>query len=301
MTNQVLYRLSCLVVIAQCCACLIGRMAAAGDDDQIVVLSATPETNEHDSLEANFDRWVFAGAQSSAAGRKRMEAQAKLQIGQIERSCRLSAEQKSRLELAARGDFERFNEQAEALRRKYAGTSTQDNEKMNQFWQELRPLQMRQTRGISGPDTLLSKAIARTLDEEQAKNFDSGQSDRRRFRYEASVALAVHMLELSAPMSGEQRDKLTQTLLALPSPKIFGQMDQWVVNYRLSVLSSQPAVKEILEPRQWQALTQLLTQAKGMKQHLMDLGYVGEDLDLHLVIPPAAQRLLDLGHGSENQ
>jgi len=35
---------------------------------------------------------------------------------EIERSCRLTGEQKSRLELAARGDFERFNEQVEALR-----------------------------------------------------------------------------------------------------------------------------------------------------------------------------------------
>src|SRR6478672_11833842 len=87
-----------------CCACLIGTDVFAGDDDQIVVLNAAAETNEHDNFEANFEQWVFAGSPSAAVGRKRMEAQAKLQIGEIERSCRLSSEQKSRLELAARGD-----------------------------------------------------------------------------------------------------------------------------------------------------------------------------------------------------
>jgi hypothetical protein len=269
-----------LVVAALSCACPLGVLIAACDDDQIVVLSATPDTNEHDNLEANFDRWVFAGAQSAAAGRKRMEAQAKLKISEIERSCRLSSEQKSQLELAARGDFERFNERAEFLRRKYAGTNVQDNEKMNQFWQEFRPLQTRQSRGVAGPDTLLAKALARTLDAEQTKEFDANQGERRRFRYQASIALALHMLELSAPMSSEQRDKLTQLLLALPPPRIFGQMDQWVVSYRLSMLSSQAAVKDMLEPRQWQALAQPLAQAKGYKSHLLDLGYLVEDLDL---------------------
>ncbi|HEY2410919.1 MAG TPA: hypothetical protein VGI40_01675 [Pirellulaceae bacterium] len=280
MLNRIFYYLSRSVLVGgACCAGLIGD-AFAGDDDQIVVLNAATETNEHDNFEANFEQWVFAGSPSAAVGRKRMEAQAKLQIGEIERSCRLSSEQKSRLELAARGDFERFNEQAEALRRKFAGMNIHDNEKMNQFWQELQPLQMRQSRGVGGPDTLLTKAIARTLDEEQTKELDAGQSERRRFRYEASVAIAVHTLETTAPLTSEQREKLTQMLLALPLPKTFGQMDQWVVTYRLSILSSQPAVKEILEARQWQALAQPLAQAKGYKQHLIELGHAAEDLDI---------------------
>jgi hypothetical protein len=65
-------------------------------------------------------------------------------------------------------------------------------------------------------------------------------------------------------------------------------MDQWVVLYRLSILSSQTTVKEILEARQWQLLAQPLAQAKGYKQHLMDLGHLAEDLDVKpTVIKPA--------------
>ena len=97
---------------------------------------------------------------------------------------------------------------------------------------------------------------------------------------EASTALALHTLEQSAPLSGEQRAKLREVLLALPPPKKFGQMDQWVVLYRLSILSSQASVKAILEARQWQLLAQPLAQAKGYKQHLMDLGHTAEDLDV---------------------
>lgn len=301
MSNRVCLRLGCLVVVEGIfCACLIGEAASAGDDDQIVVLNAAPETNDRDNFEANFDRWVFAGSQNAAVGRKRMEAQTKLQLAEIEKSCRLSGEQRSRLELAARGDFERFNEQAEALRRKFAGINIHDNEKMSQFWQEVQPLQVRQSRGVTGADTLLSKALARTLDEDQTKEFDASQSERRRFRYEASIALALRTLELSAPLSNEQREKLTQVLLALPPPKVFGQLDQWVVTYRILVLSSDAAVKGILDARQWQALAQPFAQARSYKQQLLTLGHLPEDLDVKPVIPPAAQRLLDLGDPSEN-
>jgi len=273
------------------CAHLIGGAVVSADDDQIVVLNVAPETNDFDQFERNFDHWVFGAAQNAGAGRKRMEAQAKLQLAEIEKSCRLSHEQKTRLELAARGDFERFNEQAEALRRKFTGINIRDNEKMNQFWQEVQPLQVRQRRGVAGPDTLLSKALARTLDEEQTKEFDAGQSERRRFRYEASIALALHTLESSAPLSSEQRDKLTQALLALPPPKMIGQISPLAVSYRLSSLSTQAGVKEILETRQWQALAQPLAQAKANKQHLLDLGYLAEDLDVKLPLakPPESR------------
>ena len=41
-------------------------------------MNAAPESNEVDDFQRNFDRWVFAGAPNAAAGRKRMEAQARL-------------------------------------------------------------------------------------------------------------------------------------------------------------------------------------------------------------------------------
>lgn len=281
-----LFKLMPFAFVVAVCASMIAGHAATADDDQIVVLNASPEVDTGDSFDTNFDQWVFGGAQNAAAGRKRMEAQAKLQVAEIERSCRLSGEQKSRLEFAAHGDFERFNEQVEALRRKFTGINIQDGEKMNQFWQELRPVQTRQLRGLTGADTLLSKALMRTLDEQQTKEFDAAQSERRRFRYHASIALALYTLEQSAPMTAEQRQKLTEALLELPPPKTLGQMDQWVVNYRLMNLSSTPAVKQVLDARQWQALQQTLNQARSLKQHLLDTGYVAEDLD----VKPAAAK-----------
>jgi hypothetical protein len=55
-------------------------------------------------------------------------------------------------------------------------------------------------------------------------------------------------------------------------------------------LSSTPAVKPILDARQWQALQQTLNQARSLKQHLLDTGYVAEDLD----VKPATAKPVDL-------
>jgi hypothetical protein len=262
-----------------CCAWLMAELAGA-DDDQIVVANAGADTTDRNTFEANFDQWVFPGATNAEAGRRRMEAQARLQIAEVERSCQLSAEQKSRLELAARGDFERFNEQVEALRRKFAGSNVRDRETINRLFQELRPLQKKQVLGLTGNDTLLTKALTRTLQEQQTKQFEASQVSRRRFRYEANIAIALETLERTAPMTSEQREKLRQALVALPPPRTFGQMDQLVLNYRFATLSSSPAVKQILDAHQWQALQPTLDQSRDYKQHLLEWGCLAEDLDV---------------------
>jgi hypothetical protein len=150
---------------------------------------------------------------------------------------------------------------------------------MNQVWQEIEPLQTRQARGISGPDTLLAKAVQHTLDREQAARLDAGQFERRRFHYEAAIGIALHTLEQTSPLTQEQRDKLTKLLLAMPPPKVHGQYDQWFVFYRLGNMPAPSKAQALFDARQWQALQQPLQQGKAMKQQMLSVGYLLEDLE----------------------
>lgn len=253
---------------------------AQGRDDQLVEGNAVPETaDESNNFDANFDQWIFPGAANAAVGRRRLEAQSKMQLAEIERCCQLTDEQKARLELAARGDFQRFNERVEAIRRKFAGTNLNDGEKVNQLWQEIEPLQTRQARGITGPETLLAKSVRRTLDKEQAARLDAGQQERRKFHYEAAIGIALHTLDQTSAITQEQREKLTKLLLEMPPPRVHGQFDQWLVFYRLANLPAPSKAQALFDARHWQTLQQPLQQAKAMKPQLLNAGYLPEDLE----------------------
>jgi hypothetical protein len=251
---------------------------SAGDDDEIVV-SVLPKTPEDENLEANFDQWIFPGCANAAAGRERLESQRKLQFAEIERSCQLNDEQRQRLELAARGDLLRFLEQVESLRRRFEPVK-HDQQKLNEFWREIQPLQARQVRGLTGPDSLLTKVLPRTLTKQQARQFDEAQNERWRFRYEASIALSLHTLESFVALTNEQRQTLAKLLLELPPPRVFGQYDNHLINYRLANLPPSAKLQQLFDARQWQSLQQQFAQARAMRQHLLDQGYLlREDLD----------------------
>ncbi len=270
-------KISMLLVGLSAILPLTGSLRA--DDDEIVVLPAAGNPAERDEVNINFDQQVFVGLPNAAAGRQRLEIQIKLQLAEIDRACQLTEAQKDRLALAARGDLHRFMEQVESVRRKFDAVK-HDQEKLGQIWQDLQPLQNRQARGLTGQDTLLAKVVGKTLTDGQAKDFDTAQTERRKFRYEAAIGVALHSLEAWVALTKEQRQKLTKLLLDLPPPRVFGQYDHFLVNYRLSKL---PAAKlqPIFDARQWKALQQQLAQAPNMRQHLIEQGYLsGDDFDV---------------------
>jgi hypothetical protein len=253
-------------------------VAARADDDEIGVVSTTPDIVDVNDVDANFDQWLFPGAANAAAGRLRLQTQIKMQLAEIERSCQLTGEQKDRLGLAARGDLSRFLEQVDALRRKF-DTIKHDQQKMGQIWQEIQPLQARQARGLSGPDSLISKTVARTLSAEQSKQFDDAQLDRRRFRYHASIGVTLNAMEGTVALTDSQRQALVKILQELPPPRAFGQYDQYFIHYRLASIPADK-LQPLFDTRQWQALQPVLNQGRAMRQNLIDQGYLlREDLD----------------------
>ena len=270
-----------LVALAVGCLSIASLRAYAADDDEIVVgaLAAAVNAPVVENFNVNFDQWVFPGCANAEVGRQRLETQLKLYLAEIDRSCQLDDSQRERLRLAARGDLQRFLEQVETLRRKFEPIKN-DEDKMNQIWQELQPIQARQARGLTGPDALLTKVLPKTISAGQSKQFDVAQSERRRYRYQASIAVALHMLEGAVSLTDKQRQSLTALLLELPPPRTFGSHDTHLVNYRIANLTSAAKVRELFDGRQWQALQQTFAQARNTCQQLRQQGLLSaEDLE----------------------
>ena len=253
---------------------MVPCLAAATDDDEIVtvVAAANPDVQE---INVNFDSWVFPGAQTAEAGRHRLTMQASLQLAEVKGICNLSQEQQDKLRLAVDGDLGRFFTEVETLRRKFTITK-RDREAVNEMWQEVQPLQAKQARGLTGPDSLFGRTLKAMLTAEQANEYDTATGERRRFRYKAAIAAALHSLENTVALKDEQRAALTKLLLELPPPRVFGQYDQHLVNYRLASLPM-AELKPLFDDRQWQNLQQPLNQGRAMQGQLVQQGYLDGD------------------------
>jgi hypothetical protein len=256
---------------------LIALLPAAGfaaDDDMVVDGPILPndaqQQMEHLGV-VDFDQWLFQPSGNARQGQQRLETQVKLQLAELDRIGELTAAQKQKLELAARGDLQRFLDDADALRRKFNAAVKKDPNAANQMWQEIQPLQARQARGLTGPGSLLAKVIPTTLTPEQSLKYEAVTGERRKFRYQASIAVALHQLESSVALNGEQRDALRKLLLELPPPKAFGQYDHYLIMYRLAMMPPDK-IQSLLDARQWTAMKQQLDQQRGMREFLIQQG-----------------------------
>jgi len=255
-------------------------VASAADDDEVVVgpIVANNDAQQMQMqrmVEANFDQWMWQNTGDARQGEQRIRTQSRLQMSELQRVCELTPQQQQKLELAARGDIERFLEEVETLRRKFNALKGDQNA-VNQMWQEIQPLQQKQSRGLTGPGSLFTKTVPKTLTAEQAARYEVITEERRRFRYKASVAVALHTIEAGVGLKAEQREKLQQVLDELPPPRAFGQYDHYLIMYRLAGLPPEK-IQPHLDARQWTALKQQFNQYRDMKPFLIEQGLLDRE------------------------
>jgi hypothetical protein len=256
----------------------LARPSAAGDDDQIVADVADDVAAMHNQVldfNANFVQNIWPGAATIENLRERLQKQIDRQLSELTSSTQLSGEQTQRLKLTARGEVQRFMDQVEMLKIKFEGIKNND-EKMNQIWQQIHPLQMRVTRGFGGSDSLLMKVVSKTLTREQAQEYDRLQHGRRRFRYQAAIAVSLTLVENGLGLTHQQRQKLTELLLEQSPPRNFGAYDQYVINYRLSKIPTDK-LKPLFDERQWTALETLMKNADANRANFLQQGIVTEE------------------------
>ena len=221
--------------------------------------------------EDQFDQWVYGRKASKKQHRERLDALVSLQLDRYDRMYQLSPKQKDLLRLAAQGDIKRLEDAVEIARKKF-NVIRFDQQKFNEIWQDIQPLQTKINNGVFDESSLLHKITPRILDQEQLAKVEQAELERRKWIYQAKVSLAVTQLESSVPMLAEQRRQLEALLLEETDvPKKYGQYAYYVVMIHASKLPEEK-LKAIFDDAQWRALKQSFRQFRGMERHLKQQG-----------------------------
>ena len=142
-------------------AILMGPVVSGADDDDERPPAEDAQANDRAAHEAQFDRWIFqanvrlggngrvAENGVAAAARIQIDSQLKVRLDELVRDCHLNEAQQRKLALAGRGDIKRFFDQVEEVRKKFVAVRNDQN-RLNQVWQEISPLQQQFSTGLFG-------------------------------------------------------------------------------------------------------------------------------------------------------
>ncbi|HEV3122100.1 MAG TPA: hypothetical protein VGY53_09365 [Isosphaeraceae bacterium] len=262
---------------------LLGQVASAQEPDADPFAEVEAGQPELAIDEASFDRWVFGQLQNAAMGQRWWDSLLVLRIDEIDRLCHLTAEQKKKLKLAGRGDFKHLLDRVEEKRRSFRLIRS-DRKKLRVFFKGLRPIQLQAQSGVFGEGSFFAKTLKRTLDAQQYARCEEAAREQKLFHYQASVEMAIAILETSVPMTTAQRRQLVKVIEnEIPPPRTTSQHDYYTVLRELSRL--QAKVKPIFEESQGRRLSEQFAQLKGIGEALRENGFLGEE-----PIPAAADR-----------
>ena len=236
-----------------------------------------------------FDQWVF-GSRTPAAARIRLNSLLTLQIEDVDRTCALTPEQKTKLELAGKGDVKHLYDRVAEKKRKFQSVKNDQN-KIGNIFQEIQPLQSAFNSGPFDEGSIFFKTITNTLEGVQKTKYEDVLTNKRLFRYRAKVDLTVAFLDNAVGFKADQRKKLSEILLVeTKPPRRYGQYDYYVVMWQAAHLP-EAKLKPLFDETQWKLLSRQLTQVKGMGQFLKQNGYL-EDFPGDL---PAANAIQEKG------
>ncbi len=234
-----------------------------------------PEWNDE-----RVDQMIFQNDGTAAGARRRIDSQLALQLDEIDRTCKLTEEQKRKLALAGRGDIKHFFDQCDAVKLKCRSMKDDDEQQMQmQIWQEIRPVQLVFHGGLFGPDSLLHKAIPHTLKPDQAGRYEVQARERRDFRHRASVEQAVLNLEQSVPLRDAQRQELIALFVRETKPlRWSSQYDYLLMMIKISHVPEEK-MKANLDPQQWKVFDRQLRQMRQLEPQYRQAGIIPREED----------------------
>ncbi len=251
--------------------------ARAQDDDIIEDEVAPAAVDRVMWTDENFDQWVFGGRNIPSI-RTRMDSLLALKIDDANRVCKLSDAQKKKLTLAGKGDLKHFFDRVAEKKRRFQLLKNDQN-KINEIFQEIQPLQLILNNGPFDDGSIFAKTIPKTLDDAQMGLYRQVLGEKNRYRYRAKVELVVATLDQALGMKGDQRKKLVELILAETRPPTrYGQYDYYLVMYQMARLP-EDRIKPLFDDAQWKVLQNQFTQAKGMEQFLEQNGFVIDEKD----------------------
>jgi hypothetical protein len=214
-------------------------------------IAAQEPEDKREAAGSDFDR-LFPERRN-----ERLEVLLVAHLAAVDRVCVLSAPQKAKLTLAARGDTRKFWDRVAVARGEYL-LAWGDRERMAAGWPAIRQLLDEVDSSFFTESSLFSRVIVGTLDSVQRPAYLQARRERRRFHYEARIGLAIARLELGMPLRADQRQRLVKLLLdETQPPDSFDEADIPMVLRAMSRLPERE-LRSILDEAQWRAVSQRL-------------------------------------------
>lgn len=259
-----------IVVMAWPCIALAKDVPA--DDDLFPDEPAPQEQVQQGRFEIGpeqFDQWVFGGQFGNGerrSGEAKLSDLLEARCQSVQRVVHLSDSQVMKLKLAGHGDIHRFMQKVEVVRVKFDQVR-HDQQRFNEIWQDIQPLQEQMNAGLFDGKSLFQKVLGAILDEQQANTLNQDEFERRKFGYEACIGRMIVQLEKSVPLTSRQREILIESLRDTPPPARFGPNDQYYVLWRLSEVPEEK-LRPTFTALQWNLIQRQRQQGAQMKGFL---------------------------------
>lgn len=208
--------------------------------------------------------YLFRG-KSEAVFRQGIEDALLLRVDRLRQVCDLDESQVKKLELAVRGDTSRLFREIAELREQTKDYDMNNQEEANEAWQAIMPMQQRLASDVFPDGSLLDRIQSKILDEAQAKKLADFEARRREKMLRSIVRMTLTQLELTVPVTAEQREKLLELLSeqALPKGKVNDQVLPYL-GYTMLARLEDEHLNEVLDENQYKILKRYIDQFANM-------------------------------------
>ena len=234
--------------------------AVAGDDESV----------------AWFNVLVYGHGDPDGA-RRRLENRLKSRIEQIDRVCKLTQDQRSKLNVAGRGDIKRAFARADELMAKQASVRP-GADPQRQFARDIAEYRRAMTElDCFGDGSLFSKILPKTLTAEQWAQREKSIRDASNVQHRSTIRWAAGSLDIWLQLGTERREKLEKLLIARTvAPRKFGEYDYYGLLFQVSRLPEKE-VRPLFDDGQWEKIGRQFAEARRLEKVLRLGGFLPEE------------------------
>lgn len=236
--------------------------------DDIVIEPIADKQNVRVALNAaQFQDFLQIPVKSRMTPREYLQNQLKVKVLTLEAKCKLTAEQRDKLQLAGRGDIIRTMSSIAQLESRYVDKSLAAEEMM-----ALRSeIHRRVTIPLTYPfaeDSLFHKVLTKSLSADQFARFDEWNQPRRRLEIRTALASFVHS---SAMLSAAGKPDITELVMKrYPRWRPIQPYSQLVV--MMMVHELQDEIRPLVNDAQWESVKKYAASAPRVEPLVREMG-----------------------------
>ena len=208
-----------------------------------------------------FNQWVFGHHfQDPADIETRLDELLESYLDCLEEQIQLTAEQRSRLELAGLGDLASFRRRRDALRKRF---EEEGQGNWGNLWEEIQPLKSEYDRGIFTETSLVRKVMQTQLSPPQRTLIEKKERERRLFFHRSMVMDFVRRWHRVTAMNKKERTRIIELVLAntRPSKHAPARTQRQMYDYYLtSELRTRDLsdLKDLVTDRDWKRFQKIM-------------------------------------------